>query len=102
MRGEEIPVSARLVALADVYDALRSKRPYKDAMSHDAACRIIAEGAGKHFDPAVIETFIQVHREFEAISEQYLNDRREQLSSPPSEQPAIMLTFSQVPCVACV
>lgn len=102
MRGEEIPVSARLVALADVYDALRSKRPYKDAMSHDAACRIIAEGAGKHFDPAVVETFIQVHREFEAISEQYLNDRREQLPSPLSEQPAIMQTFSQVPCVACV
>lgn len=92
-RGEEIPVSARLVALADVYDALRSKRPYKDPMSHDAACRIIAEGAGKHFDPAIVETFIQVHREFEAISEQYLSDRREQIPLPLSNQPALQLPY---------
>lgn len=99
MRGEEIPVSARLVALADVYDALRSKRPYKDPMSHVAACRIIAEGAGKHFDPAVIETFIEVHREFEAISDQYLSNRQEQSPAPPSEQPAKIQATSQMTLV---
>jgi HD-GYP domain-containing protein (c-di-GMP phosphodiesterase class II) len=62
LRGEEIPFSARIVAIADIYDALRSSRPYKEGFSHDAACRIILEGderidPAKHFDPFLLETF---------------------------------------------
>jgi HD-GYP domain-containing protein (c-di-GMP phosphodiesterase class II) len=57
--GEEIPLSARIVAVADVFDALTSKRPYKEAFSIDKAYSIIEEGKGKHFDPEIIDIFIQ-------------------------------------------
>ncbi len=65
--AEQIPLSARIVALADVYDALSSARYYKAAMSHDEACRIIREGAGTHFDPKVVEAFETIADEFDAI-----------------------------------
>ena len=58
LAGEDIPLSARLMALADVYDALRSKRVYKPPMSHTTATEIIIEGKGKHFDPAVVDAFL--------------------------------------------
>jgi putative two-component system response regulator len=57
LSGEEIPLESRIVAIADVYDALRSSRPYKVAFSEEKALEIISEGAGKHFDPAVYEAF---------------------------------------------
>ena len=56
-RGEQIPLSARIVALADVYDALTSKRSYKDAITHDEAVKIIALERGTHFDPDVVDVF---------------------------------------------
>ncbi|GLC30505.1 HD domain-containing phosphohydrolase [Clostridium omnivorum] len=55
--GEEIPLSARIVALADVFDALTSKRPYKEPFSFEQSTKIIAEGKGKHFDPYIIDVF---------------------------------------------
>jgi putative two-component system response regulator len=55
-----IPVSARLMALADVYDALISKRVYKDAMPHERSVEIILEGRGKHFDPAIVDAFLAI------------------------------------------
>ncbi len=67
LKGENIPLSARLMALADVYDALRSTRPYKSAFSHEKAYKIIIEGAGKHFDPAVIEAFSAVESNFAEV-----------------------------------
>lgn len=70
LKGEEIPLSARIVALADVYDALVSKRVYKDAFSHDAAIKIIREESGKHFDPDVVEAFLEVHLELEMVIEE--------------------------------
>lgn len=76
IRGVEIPLSARIVAVADVYDALRSKRPYKEPLSHSATCEILVEGAGTHFDPEVINSFVKVHREFETISERFLSQKR--------------------------
>ena len=51
LSGEEIPLSARIVALADVLDALLSKRPYKEPFTFEQACAVILEGRGKHFDP---------------------------------------------------
>ena len=67
LKGEDIPLSARMVALADVYDALTSKRFYKEAYSHDRAREIIIELKGTHFDPAVVEAFLAVENEFDQI-----------------------------------
>ena len=67
LSGEKIPLSARIMALADVYDALRSKRVYKEAFSHEESCAIIEEGSGKHFDPLLIKIFHQNHKAFQEI-----------------------------------
>jgi len=71
LKGEEIPVSGRLMAVADVYDALISKRIYKEAFSHDKAKEIIVNESGKHFDPKVIEAFIKIENEFVRIAEEH-------------------------------
>jgi putative two-component system response regulator len=60
LTGDAIPIAARIVAVADVYDALVSKRAYKDAFSHQTARSIILEGKGSHFDPLVVEAFLRV------------------------------------------
>jgi putative two-component system response regulator len=67
LKGEEIPLSARIVALADVYDALVSKRVYKDAYSHDLAKAIITKDTGSHFDPLVVEAFLLCEDKFKEI-----------------------------------
>jgi HD-GYP domain-containing protein (c-di-GMP phosphodiesterase class II)/ABC-type amino acid transport substrate-binding protein len=64
LRGENIPLEARILALADVYDALRQKRVYKPGFTHELACEVIFEGAGKHFDPQLIALFRQHHLKF--------------------------------------
>lgn len=69
--GESIPLSARIVALADVYDALRSRRPYKDPMPHEKAKQIILEGDGSHFDPQLVEAFLACEEEFQSVSGMY-------------------------------
>lgn len=66
--GDTIPVAARLMALADVYDALRSARVYKAAMSHEKAREIIAQGRATHFDPAVVDAFEARHEVFAEIA----------------------------------
>lgn len=71
LKGEEIPVSGRLMALADVYDALSCRRVYKAAMSPDEVLRIITEGRGKHFDPDVVDAFLALRDEFEQTALQY-------------------------------
>lgn len=58
LAGEEIPLFGRICAVADVYDALRTKRPYKQAMSHEEATAEIVRCAGSHFDPRVVEAFL--------------------------------------------
>jgi len=65
LRGEEIPLQGRLLAIADVYDALVSERPYKKAFSYEKAVEIIFKGKGTHFDPQLIELFLNVFDEFE-------------------------------------
>ena len=59
LKGKSIPLSARIVSLADVYDALTSARPYKPAFSHEKAMKIIMEGKGSQFDPTVVEAFLR-------------------------------------------
>ena len=71
LRGEAIPISARLMALADVYDALISRRVYKEGMSHEKAVDIIAQGRGSHFDPDLVDSFLAIQDEFHAIALRY-------------------------------
>ena len=71
LTGTEIPVSARLMAVADVYDALISHRVYKVCMDHARAMQIITEGRGTHFDPDVVDAFVALAPEFEAISKRF-------------------------------
>ena len=70
LSGEMIPLEARIVALADVYDALTSKRVYKDAMAHDRVVGIISEGTGTQFDPTIVEVFLRVQEQFDTIRAQ--------------------------------
>jgi len=67
LKEEEIPLEARIVALADVYDAIRQERVYKKAFSHEQAFDIIISESGKHFDPNIVKTFIKKHRKFQKI-----------------------------------
>ena len=64
LAGEDIPLPGRLMAIADVYDALVSDRPYKKALSHEEAVRIIIEEKGTHFDPVLVDVFEQVADQF--------------------------------------
>ncbi len=68
LSGEAIPLPARLMAVADVYDALRSRRPYKPAFNHSEAVGILIEGRGKHFDPLLIDAFIALEGSFSEIA----------------------------------
>ncbi|CEI72776.1 HD-GYP domain-containing protein [Romboutsia hominis] len=65
LKEEEIPLSARVMAIADVYDALTTKRPYKEAFTHDKAVEIILDGKGIAFDPVITEVFEEINSEFE-------------------------------------
>ncbi len=71
LAGEAIPLSARLMAVADVYDALISARVYKPAYSHDLAISMITQGRGNHFDPDVVDALLEISNTFEDISQRY-------------------------------
>lgn len=71
LKGEAIPIAARIVAVADVFDALMSKRPYKEAWKEEDAVAYIRENAGTHFDPEVVECFIGLLPEVRAICQAY-------------------------------
>lgn len=71
LKEDSIPLSARIMAIADVYDALISKRVYKEAFSHEKACSIIKEGRGKHFDPDLVDAFFAIEEKFLNIANQY-------------------------------
>ncbi|MBN2440622.1 MAG: response regulator [Spirochaetales bacterium] len=74
LKGENIPLSARIVALADVYDALTSDRPYRKALSHHKAYAIILDEMGEaHFDPLILKVFKNLAPKFENISQQYVD-----------------------------
>ncbi|UYT06684.1 HD-GYP domain-containing protein [Treponema denticola] len=70
LAGEMIPLSARIVAVADVYDALRMRRSYKEGISHKETIEHIINGAGAHFDPTIIKVFKTIDKEFSYIWEQ--------------------------------
>ena len=69
LSGNDIPLQGRLMAIADVYDALISERPYKKAFTHEKAVEIIREGSGSHFDPSLVDIFTSISDKFKEISE---------------------------------
>ncbi len=89
LQGEAIPVSARLMAIADVYDALICRRIYKEPMPHEQAVQVIVDGRGKHFDPDMVDAFIAVAEEFHQIAERFADSDKEL-----AEKAATLATFS--------
>ncbi|MFG0306051.1 MAG: HD domain-containing phosphohydrolase [Phycisphaerales bacterium JB040] len=71
LAGEDIPLPARIMAVADVYDALVSKRVYKNALEHNVAFSIIREGSGSHFDPDIVDAFLTLNSEVQSVRQQY-------------------------------
>ncbi len=69
--GDDIPISARLMAVADVYDALISRRVYKDGMSHEQAVQIMIEGRGTHFDSDIVDAFLELQEDFKKIAAKF-------------------------------
>jgi putative two-component system response regulator len=69
LAGAEIPVSARIMAVADCYDALRSRRRYKEPFSHEQSRDIIVRASGQHFEPEMVSAFCRVHESFRQVSE---------------------------------
>lgn len=70
-KGEDIPIESRIAAICDVFDALLSERPYKKAWPVDEAVDLIRESAGRHFDPRLVELFLELVPEILALHEQY-------------------------------
>src|ERR1051325_4851470 len=66
LRGDEIPIGARILSVVDCYDALTSDRPYRAALSDAEAMKIVLERRGKMYDPDVVDTFVRVYREIAA------------------------------------
>ena len=69
LKGEDIPLQGRLMAIVDVYDALTNVRPYKKAFTHEEALEIIKEGNGSHFDPLLCDIFIKYENEFKVLTQ---------------------------------
>ncbi len=86
LKGEEIPLCARIVALADVYDALTSKRPYKEPFPHEKARDIISAESGKHFDPEIVKSFLRCEQDFINIRKRFPD--KQAAEARPFEIPA--------------
>jgi len=71
LAGDDIPIPARLMAVADVYDALISRRVYKAAMPHEAAMEILRAGRGRHFDAEILDAFLDIQDEFQSIARRF-------------------------------
>ena len=89
--GDAIPLSARILALADVYDALTSKRVYKDAYGHDIARAMIVQDSGSHFDPDVVEAFLAEEQEFIAIRNRYTDSKGIILNRPEATEEPVLV-----------
>lgn len=104
LRGESIPLAARIVAVADVYDALTSERCYKEAFSPQAARELIVIEAGKHFDPHVVDAFLQCIDQIEHVRQQINAGPRLDKSALQNieAQPSLAMNFSQRSATATV
>ena len=73
LAGDDIPIAARLMALADVYDALISRRVYKEGMPHEKAVQIMSDGRGTHFDADMFDAFVEIQEEFRTIAQRFVD-----------------------------
>jgi len=96
LQGEAIPLCGRIVALADVYDALTSKRVYKAAFSHEMARAVILEARGKQFDPDIVDAFLRREQEFISVGQRFHDSADVTLASglDPSSKPAVQSTLT--------
>jgi putative two-component system response regulator len=85
LSGEEIPLAARITAVADVYDALTTRRVYKEAFSHEKASAIILEGSGSQFDPRVVEAFTRRENDFAALARAMADEQPEKRKKEEKE-----------------
>ncbi len=85
LRGYQIPLAARIVAIADVYDALSSKRVYKDSYPHDVCLAKIKEGSGTQFDAELVQVFLQISDQFEEIAKRFSDAKSSQRMSVTQE-----------------
>ena len=76
-KGEEIPLAGRLMAIADVYDALISRRTYKEPLSHERAVEIMKQGRGSQFDPDILDAFLEIQEEFCSIARRFAEEERQ-------------------------
>jgi putative two-component system response regulator len=94
LAGDAIPIPARLMAVADVYDALISRRVYKEPMTHEEAVKIIVAGRAQHFDPDIVDAFVDVQETFREIAARYadsdeaMDRKRDYMSQAGLDQPA--------------
>lgn len=86
LAGEDIPLAGRLMALADIYDALRTKRVYKPAFSHSKTRSIILAGRGNHFDPEVVDAFLALEDRFFEIAEKLADSEEEEVTRAETPQ----------------
>ena len=87
LKGEEIPLAGRLMAVADVYDALISRRPYKQPMPHEEAVKRITEGRGTHFDPEVVTAFLEIQDQFRRIAGRFADSNAQKPLFFPAAYP---------------
>lgn len=85
LRGTDIPLAARVMAVADAYDALVSRRVYKEPIPHPEAMQIILSGRGSSFDPDVVDAFAALEKEVHSISERFADPRQDTASTRPQE-----------------
>lgn len=78
LAGDDIPAEARIMAVADVYDALRSKRPYKDSLTHEVVKKVIVQSRGSHFDPRIVDAFVELETKFEKIFDDLSESKTEE------------------------
>jgi putative two-component system response regulator len=69
LAGDDIPLCARIIAVADVYDAMRSKRAYKEPCSHAETSQMIIEGSASQFDPRIVDAFLNIEEQFDEVAE---------------------------------
>jgi putative two-component system response regulator len=75
LAGKDIPLSGRLMAIIDVYDALVSERVYKPAYSHEEALDLIAQEKGRHFDPDIVDAFFEIQADIKKIADTFIPNR---------------------------
>ena len=80
LKGNSIPLSGRMMAVADVYDALISRRVYKEPFSHSQSVSVMKEGRATHFDPVLLDCFLEIHESFREIASRYTENEEEKRS----------------------